>query len=89
MTEEISLEEGCGEFGCSSLSLVWVVKFGSCSFSCSSNLELVVVLLSEEEVCLVAGLVVVWTFFFKWVCQTFFISLSVRPGNFAAIADHL
>lgn len=27
--------------------------------------------------------------FFKWVCQTFFISLSVRPGNFAAIADHL
>lgn len=27
--------------------------------------------------------------FFKWVCHTFFISLSVLPGNFAAIADHL
>lgn len=27
--------------------------------------------------------------FFKWVCHTFFISLSVRPGNLAAIADHL
>lgn len=27
--------------------------------------------------------------FFKWVCHTFLISLSVRPGNLAAIADHL
>lgn len=27
--------------------------------------------------------------FFRWVCHTFFISLSVRPGNLAAIADHL
>lgn len=27
--------------------------------------------------------------FFKWLCHTFFISLSVRPGNVAAIADHL
>lgn len=27
--------------------------------------------------------------FFKWVCHTFFISLSVLPGSFAAIADHL
>lgn len=27
--------------------------------------------------------------FFKLVCQTFFISLSVLPGNLAAIADHL
>lgn len=27
--------------------------------------------------------------FFRWVCQKFFISLSVRPGNLAAIADHL
>lgn len=27
--------------------------------------------------------------FFRWVCHTFFISLSVRPGNFKAIADHL
>jgi hypothetical protein len=35
---------------------------------------------------------VTWFFsslFFKWVCQTFLISLSVRPGNLAAIADHL
>ena len=27
--------------------------------------------------------------FFKLVCHTFFISLSVRPGNLAAMADHL
>lgn len=27
--------------------------------------------------------------FFKLVCQTFLISLSVLPGNLAAIADHL
>lgn len=32
----------------------------------------------------------VWfSFFFKCVCHTFFISLSVLPGSFAAIADHL
>lgn len=30
-----------------------------------------------------------WILFFRWVCHTFFISLSVLPGNFAAIADHL
>lgn len=30
-----------------------------------------------------------FSLFFKWVCQTFFISLSVRPGNLAAMADHL
>lgn len=29
------------------------------------------------------------TLFLRRVCQTFFISLSVRPGNFATIADHL
>lgn len=28
-------------------------------------------------------------FFFKWVCHMFLISLSVRPGNLAAITDHL
>ena len=27
--------------------------------------------------------------FFRFVCQTFLISLSVRPGSLAAIADHL
>lgn len=27
--------------------------------------------------------------FFKWVCHTFLISLSVLPGNLDAIADHL
>lgn len=30
-----------------------------------------------------------FSLFFRWVCHTFFISLSVRPGSFAAIADHL
>jgi hypothetical protein len=29
------------------------------------------------------------TLFLRFVCQTFLISLSVRPGSCAAIADHL
>jgi hypothetical protein len=46
---------------------------------------------SDEEI----GLWVIgWTpilksFFLMWVFQRFFISLSVRPGNWAAIFDHL
>jgi hypothetical protein len=40
---------------------------------------------------MVAGVVLGFclSFFFKWLFQKFFISLSVRPGNLAAMADHL
>lgn len=37
----------------------------------------------------VLGRICCSSFFFKWVCQKFFISLSVRPGNLVAMADHL
>ena len=40
---------------------------------------------------LVSSIVTVfcWDLFLSVVCQWFFISLSVLPGNSAAIADHL
>lgn len=46
----------------------------------------------KVQLLLLAGdVIVVWSLslFFKWVCQTFFILLSVCPGNLVAIADHL
>jgi hypothetical protein len=38
----------------------------------------------------VIGSIPIWmSFFLRWVFQKFLISLSVRPGRFFAIADHL
>lgn len=53
-----------------------------------------VMMLELESERLIFGFVTLLEFkfsnlFFKLVCHTFFISLSVLPGNFAAIADHL
>ena len=73
---EDSQEDGCGDIFPGKLKL-----FGSdWNAEMESHLDTSVVLLR-------------WLFFlslfFKWVCHTFFISLSVRPGNLAAMADHL
>ena len=47
--------------------------------------------LKVQLLLLVGDVIVVWSLslFFKWVCYTFCISLSLRPGNLAAIGDHL
>lgn len=83
--EEISLKDCCGDSTgpyprLSDLELV-AELMGFCCFSTWDA--------SRE--CLLGG-GVAWlclSLFFKWVCHTFFISLSVLPGSFAAIADHL
>ena len=88
--EEVSLEHCCGEIGlCSSVWSDPAARFDESTNSWSvfnswSNIEI------STDLPLISG--VTWFFlslFFKCVCQTFLISLSVRPGNLAAIADHL
>lgn len=88
VTVETSLLDSGGEAGLLSAAVTAGLRkfMGSCcSFLMSldeSTLDLGCPLLSMEP----------WfgfSLFFKWVCHTFLISLSVRPGNLAAIADHL
>lgn len=80
VTDENSLEDGSGDGGGTipevSDSLEKLVSGFALVFRCS--------LVSEFGFSWFC-----FNLFFRWVCQTFFISLSVLPGNLAAIVDHL
>lgn len=86
--EETSLEHCCGEIGLCSMPSdpARFDKFMNSGSAFNAWLDLEM-LMKRGSISGVAW--VCLSLFFKWVCHTFFISLSVRPGNLAAIADHL